>query len=171
VSNLIFGNKWQGIEYVIGYLGLMHSISWIVGLNNTAYASIGRPDLETKILIINLFFYIPIYIFSAKIGFEFFLVCRLLAAIFALFVHIYMSKIVFCLGFKDIFFNIKRFIMILFIITLFDLYITKNIISNSFHIKIFQLLAYASLYLLSASLKDKDIKNMMHTLLIKKEEK
>lgn len=118
LSDLIFGEKWIGIASVIGYLGLMHSVSWIIGLNNSAYAAVGRPDIETKILILSLFTYLVVYIIAARISFEYFLFARFMLAVVAIGVHIYASKKIINLGFFETFGNIKyiAFILILFIL-------------------------------------------------------
>ncbi len=116
ISDLIFGEKWQGLGLVIGYLALMHSISWIIGLNNEAYKAVGRPDIESKILIATLIFYLIGYIMSAQISFEVFLITRMLLAVGAIGFHIYASRKVLNLGVSDIFFNIKLILFALFIL-------------------------------------------------------
>lgn len=76
VSRLVFGQRWSGIESVVGWLSLALSTSWLVGANPEAYRAIGRPDIETKILVICLFPFLAAYAFSLHQGLETFLRVR-----------------------------------------------------------------------------------------------
>lgn len=131
LSDLIFGEKWLGIASVVGYLSLMHGVAWIIGLNNSAYIAIGRPDIESKILITNLFLYLIVYILSAQINFEFFLFSRFMLAAVSIFVHLYVSKKFFNLGVLEKFGNIKYILFILIsIIIVNNVFLYKFIYNN-----------------------------------------
>ncbi len=128
LSDLIFGEKWIGIASVIGYLSLMHGVAWIIGLNNSAYIAIGRPDIESKILIINLFLYLIVYVLSAQINFEFFLFSRFMLSVVSIFVHLYASKKFFNIGFFEKISNIRyTLIVMISMIIVYHLFLKEYI--------------------------------------------
>jgi len=93
LEEIIFEDKWSGIGAVIGWMGLMHGISWLVGVNSEAYRSIGRADLSTKIMMISLLFYLPTFLIAAQYSLEVFLIARFVVAIVAIPIHIVVSNI------------------------------------------------------------------------------
>lgn len=137
LSDLIFGEKWVGIASVIGILALQQSISWIIGLNVTAYTAIGRPDVETTILLISMPVYLMVYICTSTINFNTFLIGRLLLIVFGILVHIYYSKKLLFINLIDTISNIKFILLSLFI----SIIVFKVIIYNfNFYIQIVILL-------------------------------
>ena len=92
IADVVFGDRWQGVELVIGVLALMHGYSWVVGANGEAYRAVGAPSYETIIMIITLLFYGIGYWLSIQKGFEVFLWTRLYMAIAACSVHLFMAK-------------------------------------------------------------------------------
>lgn len=136
VSDLIFGEKWQGLGLVIGYLALMHSIAWIIGLNHEAYKAVGRPDIETKILIATLLFYLVGYIVSAQISFEAFLITRMLLAVGGIGFHIYASKRVFNLRWSDTLLNIKLILFVPSVLLAFSIVVELTAILVFFYLVI-----------------------------------
>lgn len=156
LSDLIFGEKWIGIASVIGYLALMHGVAWIIGLNNSAYAAVGRPDIESKILIINLFLYLAVYILSAQINFEFFLFARFMLAVVSIYVHIYASKKILNIGFLETFVNIKYILLVLIpILAVNHLFINEYI--SSYFSMFLILLASVIVYLITIYILDKKL--------------
>ena len=119
LADSIFGSKWEGIAPVIGYLAIMYSVSWIIGLNSNVYKALGRPDLEAKILIFSLFFYFVIYMITAQISFEIFLIARMLLAVASIFVHIYASKKLLGVGYSDTIKNI--YVILLSLLSIYAL--------------------------------------------------
>lgn len=97
LSDLIFGEKW------IGILAIQQSLSWIVGLNSEAYKALGRPDIETKILLFSMPVFLIVYIYAAGINFETFILCRLLLIGFGFLVHLYYSKVLLETSFLEYF--------------------------------------------------------------------
>lgn len=156
VSDLIFGKKWYGIASVIGYLALMHSVSWIIGLNNSAYAAVGRPDIETKILIFNLFLYLMAYILSAQVSFEFFLFIRFVLAAVSIFIHIYASKKILNIGVSETFLNIKYILSILLFIFIAYVLFFNEVIFSIFGMFL-SLLVLMVLYILFIYYMDKNL--------------
>ncbi|WP_019616968.1 lipopolysaccharide biosynthesis protein [Psychromonas ossibalaenae] len=120
LAELVFGEKWLGIGSVLGVLALMHSFSWIIGLNNEAYKAIGRPDLETKVLIFNLFIYAFVYVIAAQISFEIFLMSRLMLALISIFSHIYVSEKLLKIGFVKTFHNIFSILILLLVVVVLN---------------------------------------------------
>lgn len=89
-ADLLFGQKWQGLGFVVGALGLMHGIGWLVGINPELYRAIGRPDMNTKLMFAVLLYYLPAYYIAAQSGLETFAITRLAVALVAMPIHIYL---------------------------------------------------------------------------------
>lgn len=87
IADYIFGINWPGIGFAIGVLALTHGFAWLVGVNGEVYRVIGRPHLETWMMVFCLIFYIPVYLFAAKISLEVFLWARLIVVFPALVIH------------------------------------------------------------------------------------
>lgn len=98
VSYLVFGLKWNGVGIVIGIMALVHGFAWVIGLNSEAYRAIGRPDVETKVLIICSVAHLTIYLVSIQYGLEVFLWCRLSCITFGLLVHFVFYRALFGLS-------------------------------------------------------------------------
>lgn len=137
LADFIFGDKWVEIAAVIGYLALTHSFAWIIGLNAEAYKALGRPDIETVILLISIPVYLMVYICTSTINFNTFLIGRLLLIVFGILVHIYYSKKLLFINLIDTISNIKFILLSLFI----SIIVFKVIIYNfNFYIQIVILL-------------------------------
>jgi len=89
-ADLLFGQKWQGLGFVVGTLGFMHGIGWLVGINPELYRAMGRPDMNTKLMFAALLYYLPAYYLAAQRGLETFAVTRLVVALVAMPIHIYL---------------------------------------------------------------------------------
>jgi len=89
---VIFGDKWHDMTPVIGFMGIMHGLSWLVGTNAEVYRAIGRPDLNTKIMFISLIYYLPAYLAAIPHGFITFLWARLGVACLSLPIHILVAR-------------------------------------------------------------------------------
>jgi O-antigen/teichoic acid export membrane protein len=92
ISLVIFGQKWSGIEVVIAILGIKEAISWLVGLNPEIYRAVGRPDINTKLLISAVIYYLPIYFLAAPYGLLVFCISRLAVTIVAMGLHIFVAN-------------------------------------------------------------------------------
>lgn len=92
ISNFIFGQKWQGIELVLGILALTHGYANIVGANGEAYRALGTPYHETRIMALSLGFYLVAYWFSLAQGFEAFLWARFCVEFLGLSIHLWTAK-------------------------------------------------------------------------------
>jgi O-antigen/teichoic acid export membrane protein len=92
IASLFFGHKWQGIGMVIALIGLKDAISWIVGLNPEVYKAIGRPDVNSKLYLILVLYYIPVYLIAAPYGLVVFCVARLIVSAISVVLHVWLSK-------------------------------------------------------------------------------
>ncbi len=92
ISSVVFGQKWQGIELVVGIIGLMYGIGWIVGLNHEIYRAIGRPDINTKLTTILIFYYTPIYILAAPYGLFTFCLARFALGMSSFIFYLYFTN-------------------------------------------------------------------------------
>lgn len=90
IYSIFFKSSWSGIYPVIALLGAMQMLSWLVGMNPTIYRTIGRPDINFKIGIFSMFFYLPFYVFFAQFGLVAFCVGRLLVAIITDGIHLFV---------------------------------------------------------------------------------
>lgn len=89
-ASLLFGQKWQGLGFVLGLLGLMHGIGWVVGINPELYRAMGRPDVNTKLMFAQILYYLPAYYIAAQNGLETFTLTRFTVALVAMPMHIYL---------------------------------------------------------------------------------
>ena len=76
MATMLFGEKWHGLGFVLGILGLVYSTSWLISLNTELYRAMGRPDINTKILYIYLLYFLPSLYFAAQFGLEIFSLTR-----------------------------------------------------------------------------------------------
>jgi len=95
---LVFGQRWAGIENVIGWLGLTMGVAWLVGLNSEAYRAVGRPDVETKIMSIMLPVYLAGYWVALRHGLAVFLQMRFALAAVAVVVHLRFARCILNVG-------------------------------------------------------------------------
>ena len=92
LASVLFGNKWQGLGFVISILGLKETIGWLVGINSETYRAIGRPDVNTKLMFAQLLYYLPSYFIAAQSGLVIFVYVRLGVALVAMPIHIYLCN-------------------------------------------------------------------------------
>ena len=92
IADVVFGERWLGVELVIGVLALMHGYAWVVGANGEAYRAVGTPSSETKIMAFSLAFYMIGYWLSIQQGLEAFIWARFGMAMAASSVHFFVAK-------------------------------------------------------------------------------
>lgn len=92
ISLLLFGQKWEGMEIVIIFIGMVNTIAWLIGINPEVYRAMGRPDAETKLLVVAIIYYLPVYILAAPYGLFVFCVARLTIAIVSMGLHIFVAN-------------------------------------------------------------------------------
>ena len=164
LGDLIFGEKWIGIASVIGILAIQQSLSWIIGLNNEAYKALGRPDIETKILLFSMPVFLIVYIYAAGINFETFILFRLLLIGYGFLVHLYYSKVLLETSFFEYFFNIKFILIFTAVIFIFFMIFPKYyFITEYAYIAILPILL--ALYLLFIYYLDRDFINKLRRII------
>ena len=99
LSNLAFGHKWAGLGFAIGIIGLLNGISSPLQINREVYNAIGRPDLNTKVLLSCLLVFIPTYLITAPYGLYVFLYSRLALSLLAIPIHLFTCSRVLGLSF------------------------------------------------------------------------
>lgn len=98
----LFGPKWQGIEWVIGTMALMHGFSWVVGMNGEVYRAMGRPSAETIVTASILFIYLATYMFSVQYGLATFVWARFGLALGALLLHLLVLRAILSVPIKPL---------------------------------------------------------------------
>lgn len=107
ISSFVFGEKWIGVDLIIGVMALTHGFSWVIGANSEAYRGMGKADVETKIMIIALFIYLPAYLIVVQYGLTPFVYCRFLLALLAIPLHLYFGRLVLGLRVKEFVYSLK----------------------------------------------------------------
>lgn len=122
ISDLVFGQKWQGISLVIVGMALTHGISWVTCTDSEAYRAVGKPFNETKILAIAMLFYLIGYLISIQKSFEAFIWTRFGLAVAATSVHFWAMKKV--LGIQI--FPVLRYVLNISLICLISILIVSQ---------------------------------------------
>lgn len=76
-QDAVLGSGWLGIDPILGVFALSAALSWLIAPNVVALRSIGRPDLNAKLVFSSLLISLPIYLLSAAEGLAAFLIARL----------------------------------------------------------------------------------------------
>jgi O-antigen/teichoic acid export membrane protein len=92
LAQLVFGQKWEGISIVIGVMGLIDGMGWVVYPNPEAYRAIGRPDLETKLSLFSFLPYLIAYFIAIPFGLEVFLWVRFCVLILLFPIEFYLAR-------------------------------------------------------------------------------
>jgi PST family polysaccharide transporter len=92
MEGVLFGNKWQGVGFVISILGLKEAIAWLVGINVETYRAMGRPDVNTKLMFFQIFIFVPAYLVAVQFGLVVFLYVRLAVCVIAVPLHVYLCR-------------------------------------------------------------------------------
>jgi PST family polysaccharide transporter len=90
ISDVVFGNKWAGLGLIMGIIGILNGVAFTLYINRELYTAIGRPDLNVKVLIISLMFYLPAYLIAAPMGLNVFVYTRLALSLLALPIHVFI---------------------------------------------------------------------------------
>lgn len=94
ISELLFDNKWLGIQFVIGVMSLANGLAWTVGMNGEFYRATNKPKFETAVMATALLAYTPIYFLCAKQGLTTFVWGRLAATALGVMVQLYILSII-----------------------------------------------------------------------------
>ncbi|HOV90159.1 MAG TPA: lipopolysaccharide biosynthesis protein [Syntrophorhabdaceae bacterium] len=132
LSDLIFGGKWVGIAPVIGYLALTYGFAWIVGLNTEAYKAIKKPYIEFYIHMISIPIYLTVFFISSSIGFEVFLIARLLLVFVGMSIQYYFLKKTLCINFSKFFGNFRQMFIISILLIFANHLLMNNFLMSNF---------------------------------------
>jgi len=92
ISKVLFGERWQGLGFVLSMLGITFCFSWLVGINTELYRAIGRPDLNTKLIFVSILYYIPAYYLAAKYNLTIFVCTRFFLVLITIPLHIFLCR-------------------------------------------------------------------------------
>jgi PST family polysaccharide transporter len=92
LAECVFGDAWEGIGPIIGWLGISNGFAWLVVSNGEAYRSIGRPDINTKIMSAAMVLFLPSFLIAAPYGLQTFLVVRFLLTCAGIFIHMHFAQ-------------------------------------------------------------------------------
>lgn len=92
LATSLFGSKWQGLGLVLSVLGFMFGLTWLVGVNPELYRAMGRPDVNTKLMFVQLSYYMPAYLLAVQSGLETFVFVRLAVAVAGTLIHVYVCQ-------------------------------------------------------------------------------
>jgi O-antigen/teichoic acid export membrane protein len=88
-ASLLFGEKWQGLGFVLSVIGLTYSISWLVSINAEIYRAMGKPNINSILMYAHISYYLPCFYFAAQHGLQIFTLTRLAVAIIAIPIQTY----------------------------------------------------------------------------------
>ena len=90
IESVLFGEKWIGLEFIIAYLSLRQGFAWVTALNGEVYRAMSKPQLESIVLLVSLFAYVPVYIATVQIDLIAFAQARLALVILSLIGHMWL---------------------------------------------------------------------------------
>lgn len=122
LAAILFGPKWQGIEWVIGTLALMHGFSWVVGMNGEVYRAMGKPSAETIVTTSTLAIYLATYLLSVQYGLETFVCARFGLALTALILHLLVLRAILSIPIQPIVLYLSAMVLMCGIPALFVRY-------------------------------------------------
>jgi O-antigen/teichoic acid export membrane protein len=88
---IFFGDKWPGLGLVLSLIGFLLSISWIFSINPEVFRAIGRPEINTKLIIFFFLIYFPAFLISAQFDLAVFSYTRLAVSLITVPFHIFMA--------------------------------------------------------------------------------
>jgi len=95
IGAVLFGEKWEGVGFVLGVMALVHGFAWIVGMNGNVYRAMGKPSYETMVMAGSLVVYLGVYIYAINLSFESFVWARFVLVFGALALHFYvLNKVI-----------------------------------------------------------------------------
>ncbi len=90
-DNLILGEKWKGISFVMALLTIT-GISNLWALMGNMFKSLGKPKIPAKITLIVVCIYIPLWLFIIQFGLKTFLIARVFIALIAISINTYFEN-------------------------------------------------------------------------------
>jgi O-antigen/teichoic acid export membrane protein len=78
---LLYGDKWQGLGTVISLLVIMPGLGYLWSVNESAYISVGKPAIYTKLSAVSLLLLLPLLWVTAPHGLYIFTIARFAGAL------------------------------------------------------------------------------------------
>jgi len=97
----IFEDKWQGLGLVVSLTAISQALAYTVSLKQEVYRSIGKPDIETKIMFISMVIRLPIYLITIQYGLFAFLIGRIISTQLGVINHLVFARLILKLKFRD----------------------------------------------------------------------
>lgn len=92
IASVVFARKWQGIEIVISILAISEAIGWLVGHNPEVYRAIGRPDVNSKLLLAAVIYFLPVYVIAAPHGLFVFCLAKFGVVMLSILLHSFVAN-------------------------------------------------------------------------------
>jgi len=103
IPALIFTDKWLGVGEIVGIIGIAQAISFTVSVKQEVYRSIGKPAVETKIMIVSMLIRLPFYLISVHYGIIAFAWARLASTVLGVINHLYFARRFIQMRYRDYF--------------------------------------------------------------------
>ena len=112
IELFLFGEKWNGLAYVISLIALKESVLWVFGLDLEAYRAIGKPKYETFVSIMSAIINIAVlYFFSGGVFYRFVFGRAIVVAVLGFLLHFLVIIYVFR-KLDKVFFKILVYILL-----------------------------------------------------------
>lgn len=161
---VVFSSQWSGIATVIGLIGLLNGVTWINGPQIQAFRAIGRPDINTKLMLIGLLYSIPLFLIFIPYGLDAFVQVRLLSISITFIIRLVLSKKFFNMSLIACFKKLKLFFAMVAAVCLVIPMIEASL--NSYTIASIRLIVTASvcgsIYALFILIQKKQLKTLMN---------
>lgn len=92
IAHVLFGSQWYGLGLVLSLMGLASGLAWSVGINTELYRAMGRPDINTVLMIVTIVLYMPAYYIAAQFSLEVFLDVRLCLVLVGVVLQVFMCR-------------------------------------------------------------------------------
>jgi hypothetical protein len=140
---------------VIGMLGLTHGVGWLVGASGEVFRAIGRPQIETLVMVSMIAVYLLGYIVAIQYGLVVFLIVRFFLVCISLLPHLIFLR-------QTISFSITGFLKGIQVslpaaaIAYLGVLLTKNHLGQSPFATILSVMLGVSMYVVFALLFERD---------------
>jgi len=171
IELVVFGDKWDGLGFVLAAMAIMHGYSWIVGMNGEFYRAMGKPNYETIVPAVTFLVYLGVYLWVINKGLDKFVIARAALAIGALFLHLVILKTILDV---NILLTTKRIVIVTFV-SVVIIYSSKEatiLMSSHPSLQLTFGLVFSGVLMaitLFAMEKNKSIKKMIYLVIQKKE--
>lgn len=170
LTTIVFGEKWTGLETVIAILAVKESIGWLVGISPEIYRAMGRPDVNTKMLIATAAYYIPAYILFASNGLLAFTFARLGLALVGMCLHVLVTNRLVGLSYTYLLECTKKSLVASLLMGSFLFFMSTQINLQNTYLSVFLLFLTALMgvviYILTIKILDKQLLGEVKLLII-----